>query len=465
MLPFDKFQNDLTNTHSSTSFASTVSLKEVLDKILSISEMGSLIENSVVLIRADLDVPLSPEGLVLDDSRLISLLPTIKFCMDNKAKIVLMGHIGRDPKESLMPVCKYLNEKLGFNITFISNWINEEKLTLDDTAVNQIKEADQGHIFMFENTRKYEVERSMWKATDENIHEKAAYFFPLVADIRNRLADIEINECLAASNFDFSSSVLPLGMRYTGLGMYIRDELVNHFMNMQSANMIVMSGLKVDKLDSLEEIIKFGNTKLLIVAGSLAMALKKAKAQLDGSDFCIGRAESEPTLKSYIDITRINQAKRIVNMCREQMVELIMPVDFVLDNGEISDNIPPDRLQFDIGPKTTDLIKSVLHNYMNLSLETKGNYTLYINGVFGKFEDEQYSYGTKHFMSLLPAATEAGIKTYVGGGEGRLALEKYCKIKDVTHAFTAGGTILKLLSGNQIFYLKAMYIQNINSIT
>jgi phosphoglycerate kinase len=141
-------------------------------------------------------------------------------------------------------------------------------------------------------------------------------------------------------------------------------------------------------------------------------------------------------------------------------VELVLPVDFVLDNGEIAKEIPHDRVQFDVGPETRELFLKKVSEYIYKSKQSSEPFTMFYNGVFGKFEDSRYEVGTREFISHLRTMTQAGISTYVGGGEGRLALLKYGSISDVTHAFTAGGTILKSLSDRHIPFLKAMYLQN-----
>ncbi|MEW5925633.1 MAG: phosphoglycerate kinase, partial [Candidatus Zixiibacteriota bacterium] len=194
--------------------------------------------------------------------------------------------------------------------------------------------------------------------------------------------------------------------------------------------------------------------------GSLAMALKKASAQLDGGDFSIGRAESDSSIKAFIDMKRVKQAKRIVKLCHSMHVDLVLPSDFILETGEVAETIPQDKLQMDIGPKSQKAIAGKIREYIRQysSLDTKS--VVFYNGVFGKFEDDRFAEGTKSFIPLLKEMTKAGILTYVGGGEGRLALVKYGSLEDVTHAFTCGGTILKSLTDYHISYLKAMYIQN-----
>jgi 3-phosphoglycerate kinase len=99
-----------------------------------------------------------------------------------------------------------------------------------------------------------------------------------------------------------------------------------------------------------------------------------------------------------------------------------------------------------------------------MSKTSTTQYSMFYNGVFGKFEDERFENGTKSFIELLKIMTDAGIKTYVGGGEGRLALLKYGSLKDVTHAFTCGGTILKSLTNRNLAFLKAMYLQNTQTL-
>ncbi len=315
---------------------------------------------------------------------------------------------------------------------------------------------------MLENTRRYEIERAMWKVREENFSETCKQMYTLALDFRQRITAIEINEAIAASNFDFSSSVLPLVLSKTALGFYISDELKKHIKGARRANMLVVSGLKIDKLDDLEAILARRTSKWVIAAGSLAMALKKAQAQLAEGDFHIGRAETDTQEKFYIPPARIEQGKRIVQQCWKDEIELVLPIDFVLDDGSIAEEIPPERIQFDVGPQTRSLIAKTASAYIEQSKRASTPFTLFYNGVFGRFEDARYEAGTREFITHLEAMTRAGILTYVGGGEGRSALLKYGVLSNVTHAFTAGGTILKSLSNRHIPFLKAMYLQTTN---
>ncbi len=459
MISYDRFHHQLYRIFSQDPVLNAIPLEDILNSIPTIDQLRDVRKGTTVLIRADLDMPIR-DGEVADLSRIKANSPTIRYCSEHGWKVVIFGHLGRDKNISVAPVCRGYSEEVGQNIELITDWMDEAQLELRDEFVSKLTAAKPGSVFMLENTRKYDIERAMWKASDVSFPAICENMYSLALDFRQRLTEIEINEAIAASNFDFSSSVLPLAMSRTALGFYLSEEMKKHVTGARRANMIVISGLKINKLDDLESILERHTLKWIIAAGSLAMALKKAQAQLEGEDFCIGRAETDKSEKSYISSERIEQGKRIVERCREDGVELILPIDFVLDSGAIAQRVSHERIQFDVGPETRELISRKVSEYIDRSKISPEPFVMFYNGVFGKFEDPRYEGGTREFISHLSTMTQEGISTYVGGGEGRLALLKYGSISDVTHAFTAGGTILKSLSDRHIPYLKAMYLQN-----
>ncbi|UCC64701.1 MAG: phosphoglycerate kinase [Anaerolineae bacterium] len=459
MISYDEFHDHLYRIFSQDPELNAIPLEEILNSIPTVDRLQDVPKGTTVLIRADLDMPIK-DGRVADLSRIKANSPTIKHCSEQGWKVVIFGHLGRDKNISVAPVSRGYSEEIGKSIELISEWMDEAQLELRDEFVLKVTKAKPGAVFMLENTRKYDIERAIWTASERSFPTICEKMYCLALDIRRRLTEVEINEAIAASNFDFSSSVLPLAMLKTALGFYLSEEMKKHITEARRANMVVISGLKINKLDDLEFILERHTLKWVIAAGSLAMALKKAQAQLDGEDFCIGRAEIDRNEKSYISPDRIEQGKRIIEQCREGEVELILPIDFRLDNGEIAEGIPRDRVQFDIGPKTRELISEKVSEYIVKSKQSSEPFTIFYNGVFGRFEDPRYEDGTREFISHLGTMTQEGILTYVGGGEGRLALLKYGSISDVTHAFTAGGTILKSLSDRHIPFLKAMYLHN-----
>jgi phosphoglycerate kinase len=414
---------------------------------------------STVLIRFDLDVPIR-DGQVVDKSRLEAGTPTLRFCLDQGWKVVLLGHIGRDAAASAAPVCSAMSDHLGIPITFIEDWLDEEGHRLTEGVSSRVHEAAPGSVFMLQNVRKYAVEQCLWSAGSEELPRLAHELYATAANIREALTDTEINEAIAASNLDFSSSVLPLVMEQSAMGLFMNEEMKVHIPAVRRARLVVFSGLKMDKLNDLEQVLSTRPLDLVIVAGALAMPLKKAAAELTGSHFSAGEVETNPAHKGYLQPPRIEQARRIVALCRERGVELVLPIDFVLDNGESGDEIPPDRVQMDIGPRSLALFTEKVRAFIAQAQRSPEKSTMFFNGVFGKFEDPRFESGTRGFIPLLKEMTEAGMATYVGGGEGRAALLKYGRLDDVTHAFTAGGTVLKCLADRHIGYLKAMYLQN-----
>jgi len=459
MISYNKFHDQLYRMFSQDPELNSIPLDEILNSIPTVDSLHKIPEGTPVIIRTDLDVPVKDDR-VSDYSRLDSALPTIKYCLERRWKVIIFGHIGREKDRTLRAVCEALSERIGKEIKFIPEWIDESRSLLDDNLISSVNNAGPASLFMLENTRKYDIERALWKAKERDFDNICERMYTLASDFRERLCEIEINEAIAASNFDFSSSVLPLVMAKTALGFFISEELRKHIIGARKANMVVFSGLKINKLDDLEAVLESRPLKLIIAAGSLAMALKKAQAQLEGRDFCIGRSETDEKEKFFISPERIEQGKRIIKKCDEKRVELVLPLDFILDTGEESENIPKERAQFDIGPKSRKHIEEKIQEYIEKSKASQEPFTLFYNGVFGKFEDPKFEAGTKEFISLLQRMTRGGISTYVGGGEGRQALLKYGSLSDVTHAFTAGGTILKSLSDRHIHYLKCMYLQN-----
>jgi len=440
----------------------STSVELMLDTIPKVDELENVPKGTTVLVRADIDVAIK-DGIVEDMSRIEADLDTVKYCYQQGWKTIIFGHLGRDKKNSVAPVCQAMSDSLGLPIQMIEDWLDEENNKLFDGFVETVNSSPSGTIFMLQNTRKYSIEQLLWDVDKKMLPEAGAKTYAVCKDIQSRLATIEINEAIAASNFDFSSSVVPILMSKTAMGFYIAEEMKTHVRSVRNANFVVFSGLKIDKLEDLEGVITRGKLKLVIAAGSLAMALLKAQAQLVGEDFFIGLAETDSSNRAFIAPKWIERAKSIVRNCRKLGVELVLPVDFVLNNTEVSKIIAEGFVQMDIGPETRLLFAQRIREYIAASKTAQEDYVMFYNGVFGKFEDPRFEAGTKSFIPLLKEMTKAGIHTYVGGGEGRLALQKYGSLDDVTHAFTCGGTILKSLTTEHIPFMKALYIQNLFS--
>lgn len=440
--------------------ASEPSFEESLRGIPVVSDLGGLPAGTRVLVRGDLDAGIKDERVV-DDVRPRSMLETLRYGIDRGWVQIIFGHRGRDPELSLRPVAQCFEKLLGRTIAFVPDWMDDSGTILDGAA-RVIAEQSPGGIVLLENTRRYSLERVLWKAKAADLPEIAAPLATLLQGIQEKVARVEINEGFSASNPDVSSAVVPAAVDRVALGFYLHEQLAEHVTRAREAQLVVFSGLKIEKLSDLESILDRGQVRMVIAAGSLAMALKKAAAELDGTDFSMGKAGDARCKgeKYYIAPERVAQAKRMIGHGRETGVEFVLPVDFVLADGSVAEQIPTDGQQLDVGPRSSERFADKVAEFIlwhdSRQSPTGRPAVAFHNGVFGKFEDPRFETGTRRFMEQLKRLHHAGVNVYVGGGEGGAALEKYGAPDWVTHVFTAGGTVLKALGTKPIPYLKAM---------
>ncbi len=430
-------------------------LSDYLTAIPRLASLDELPRGTSVLVRGDVD---AKPGATLGegDIRLRSMQETLQFGRDRGWKQIVFGHKGRKPEESLAKVATRLGEILQCDITLIVDWLDEATMTIRDTVRSQIVGSPPGAVLMLENVRRYEIERVLWKAKAEDLHELAEPLAQLANEFAAKVATVYIHEALSAGSLDASSTIVPAAMHQVAMGAYEAEEFTGPMMRCLSTQLVVFSGLKADKLDDLEAMINRGTVETVFAAGSLAMALKKAAAQLDGEDFALGIAEepSHADKPYFIPPAHIEQAKRMIATGREKGIEFVLPIDFVLQDGRVSSKIGPGEQQLDIGPATSELFEKKIGAFIAAHQDDQS--AAFYNGVFGKFEEPQFAAGTRRFIPQLKRLKQAGVDVYVGGGEGGTALERFGQPDDVTHCFTAGGTVLNVLGGEPVPYLVAL---------
>jgi 3-phosphoglycerate kinase len=251
-------------------------------------------------------------------------------------------------------------------------------------------------------------------------------------------------------------------MDRVALGKYVAAEFEGPMRACLDAELVVFSGLKTDKLDDLEAMIRHGRLRMVISAGSLAMALKKAAGRLSGNEVSLGVAENPDHRDKpyYIAPSRVDQAFRMLEQGRCRRIDFVLPIDFVLADGRVVEQLGPNDQQFDVGPKTSQYFHDKISVFLEEMqvLQDGGHHqpVAFHNGVFGMFEDPRFAEGTRRFMSELKRMKESGVAVFVGGGEGGAALEKYGDPSWVTHVFTAGGTVLNVLGRQPVPYLVAL---------
>jgi phosphoglycerate kinase len=437
--------------------APKLTLEQYMAGIPRMECLGNLPSGTPVLVRGDTDA--KPGAKVGDgDIRLRSMKDTLKYGQDHGWKQIIFGHIGREPEKSLVKVAARLGEILGCQVTFIEDWLDSDTTTIKDEVVKTIAQSAPGSIIMLQNTRKYDVERVLWKAKPADADKLAPNLAKLANEFAAKVAKVYIHEAFSAGSLDASSVVVPAAMDKVALGKYEAEQFAGHLKECLNAQMVIFSGLKIDKLDDLQAMIDRGRIRKVIAAGSLAAGLKKAANELEGKPFDLGLSQ-DPAHKDkpyFIPAERIEQAKRMITEGRAKGIEFVLPVDFVLQEGQVSNEIGAGNQQFDVGPASSALYEKTVSDFIAAHKDDKPAAVVFHNGVFGMFEDPRFEAGTKKFIPQLKRLTDAGIKVYIGGGEGGTALDRYGKPDWVTYCFTAGGTVLNALGSEPVPYLVAL---------
>jgi phosphoglycerate kinase len=381
------------------------------------------------------------------------MVDTLRFGIAHDWKQIIFGHIGRKPEGSLVQVAQRIGEILECEVTLIRDWLDESTMTVLPAVTQQISKAKPGSLLMLENTRKYEIERALWKAKPADLPKLAPKLAKLANEFAEKLSTTYVFEALSAGSLDACSVAVPAAMKRVALGEYVSAEFTGPMMRCLDSQLVIFSGLKADKLDDLEAMIDRGKITRVFSAGALSAALRKAAALLDGKNACLGKAE-DPAYKDqpyFVTQARIDQAKRMIEKGRKKGIKFTLPVDFVIQDGSVVSDLKPGDEQFDVGPKTSELFEHEIGEFIKLN----GAVAFY-NGVFGMFEDPRFEGGTRRFIPQLKRMSDNNIEVYVGGGEGGAALEKYGDVRWVSHVFTAGGTVLNALGGEPVPFLEAL---------
>jgi phosphoglycerate kinase len=429
-----------------------LSLSDYIRSVPGMASLEQIPAGTTVLVRGDVDAKPGP-SVGDGDIRLRSMKETLQFGQARGWKQIIFGHIGRKPEGSLDKVAKRLGEILNCEITLIKDWLDESSMTVLPEVVKQIASAKPGSILILENTRKYEIERALWKAKPADLPKLAPKLAKLANEFAEKLGKIFVFEAFSAGSLDACSVAVPAAMSQVALGEYVSKEFTMPLMRCLDAQLVVFSGLKADKLDDMEAMINRGKITRVIAAGALSGALRKAAAQLDGGDACLGIAEdaNKKDLPIYVPEARLEQARKMIVEGRKKGIKFFLPVDFVIQDGSVVERLKPTDEQFDVGPKTSALFEEAVGEFLKLA----GAVAVY-NGVFGMFEDPRFEGGTKRFIPQIKRMTDNGVEVYVGGGEGGAALEKYGQESWATHVFTAGGTVLNALGSEPVPYMVAL---------
>lgn len=371
-----------------------------------------------VIVRVDFNVPMSKSevGKITDNARILAALPTINYLIENKAKVILLSHLGRPKGEakkefSLEPVAKELSRLLNKEVKFL-----QSDLVVDDNVKNKVLNLQDGEVALLENTR-FRPEET--KNIDNFSKELSS------------LGDIYINDAFGTSHRAHCSNVGLCKFLPSAVGFLVEKEISimgKALSNPERPFVAILGGAKVsDKITVIENLIE--KVDSIIIGGGMAFTFLKSLG------YSVG--------KSLLEEDKIDLAKDLYEKAKSKNVNMLLPVDVVVSK-EFSndsdfktvtiDSIEEDYMGIDIGYKTVELFSD----------EIKKAKTVVWNGPMGVFEMPNFAKGT---FEIAKAIAETDSISIIGGGDSASAAEKSGFKDKITHISTGGGASLEFLEG------------------
>ncbi|HEA66157.1 MAG TPA: phosphoglycerate kinase [Desulfobacterales bacterium] len=373
------------------------------------------ISDKYTLVRVDFNVPLDQNGNIEDDLRIRAVLPTLKYALDQGAKLIIASHLGRPKGEvvrglSLSPVARHLTRLLGKETKMAPDCVGPEVRKL-------ISKMSSGDILLLENLRFHPGEQ---KDDDTFAKELAG------------LCDLFVNDAFAVSHrANASVSAITKYAPASVVGFLLQKELAyfRHAMNDPKRPLTaIIGGTKVSsKLGALENMLR--HVDRFIIGGAMANTFLKSS----GVD--VGKSRVEDDL--------LEVARSIMEKAAERGIKFYLPVDAVVANridpeAEIKivpiQGIPADWMALDIGPATSLLYSAVLYDAK----------TIVWNGPLGVFEMDAFSRGT---MAMAHTVANSYALTIAGGGDTGAAIRQTGETERISYISTGGGAFLCLLEG------------------
>jgi phosphoglycerate kinase len=384
------------------------------------------VENKVVLVRVDFNVPLSSKDpaetiTVTDDTRIRAALPTLNYLLDHGAALILCSHLGRpksaDDKQFAMdPVADRLSQLLDRPVIKLDEVVGESVTAAANSA-------QAGQVILLENTRYLPGE----KKNDPELSSQLAL-----------LADVYVNDAFGTAHRAHASTEgVARMMRAKGrpavAGFLMEKELAalgGAVQNPPHPYVAIMGGAKIsDKIKLIEHLLEAADT--IIIGGGMANTFIRAQG------FELG--------KSLVEEEAVPEARRLLNIAGQR---LILPVDVVvaasLDESKAKevpvDQIPVGEMALDIGPRSLHLFEDAL----------AGAKLVVWNGPMGVFEVERFAVGTNALATLLAEMAGQGTEVIVGGGDSAAAVAKAGLTEQMSHVSTGGGASLEFLEGKTL---------------
>lgn len=376
------------------------------------------VEGRRVLVRVDFNVPMK-NGEITDDFRIQSSLKTIKYLIDQKARVILMSHLGRPKGEykkefSLAPVKTRLEELLGQDVVFI-----EATTPANDLTIAASENLKNGQVMLLENTR--------FSPGEEKND-------PEFAKLLAKHADYFVNDAFGTAHRAHASNVGVSELLPSAAGFLVAKEIEyikDNLDNPQRPFVAILGGAKVsDKIGVIENLLNKVNA--ILIGGAMANTFLKANGYDMG--------------KSLVEDDKLELAKSLIEKAKEARVDLVLPVDVVVSESldkpkgvktVLLEDLPKDTMALDIGKMTINLFADKIK---------KAKLVIW-NGPMGVFENEKFSKGT---FEIAKAVAESAAISIIGGGDSALAVKLSGYEDKVSHVSTGGGASLEMMEGKEL---------------
>ncbi len=388
-----------------------------------IEDLGDL-NGKVVMLRADLNVPMDENFKVTNTARIDRTVPTIKKLMDKGAKVVVISHFGRpegkgDIKNSLRYVAPELEKALGKKVTFVEDCIGE-------VVENAVKNMKEDEVLLLENLRYYDEEK---KGNESWAKELV------------KPADVYVSDAFSTAHRAHASMVAAPELLPSAMGLLMAEEvaaLSSGLNNPKRPLMAIVGGSKVStKLDLLNNLVK--KVDKLVIAGGMAHTFLKVQG-----------VDAINEQNSLVQMDMLDTAKEILATAKAHNCEVILPLDLVSAKEFAAnaphqtydvDKVPAEGTLLDVGEKTVALINAKLDACK----------TLVWNGPLGAFELKPFDKATNEVAQhAAKLTTEGKLITVAGGGDTVSALANAGVADKFSYISTAGGAFLEWMEGKEL---------------